>query len=65
MALKATLNGEKAKSNGKVMSTLRFEIKLDSPTDKSSNEVHYPELLKEKTKKVRNRKIQLLQLDVY
>lgn len=52
MSLKAALNGGKAKLKEEVGSTLRFEIKLEKPTDSSTNEVHYTDLLNEKNSKV-------------
>lgn len=52
MSLEAALNGGKAKRNKEVGSTLRFDVKLDNPTDSSTNEVHYNDLLSKENCKV-------------
>ena len=54
MALEAVVNGKKKKKNEKVGETLRFELKLAPTSEDSCNEFFYPQLLEEKTEKVRN-----------
>ena len=50
MALEAFINGDKAKKRGR---TWRFELELAPPTEESTNEFSYAELVDRELKKVK------------
>lgn len=53
MALEAFINGDKQKTGKKRGRTLRFQLELALPTEESTNEFSYAELVDEELKKVR------------
>lgn len=53
MALEAFINGDKQKTGKKRGRTLRFELELTLPTEESTNEFSYEDLVDGELRKVR------------
>lgn len=52
MELEAFINGDKQKKDKKRGRTLRFELELAPPTEDSTNEFSYTDLVEEEERKV-------------
>lgn len=52
MALEAFMNGDKQKKTRKRGRTLRFELELSPPTEESTNEFSYTDLVEGEQRKV-------------